>query len=115
MSKGSRGKRDYEREIEEAAKRMRKYSEHLKAARSNQAWNDFLLNVVGVEPQATESKNAQKFWKSVKELIEPRQATRRNIYQEAKQAGMPTKLARRIRDWSPGRAREAIENWQARH
>ena len=114
MARG-KGKRDYEKEIEDAAKRMRKYPEHLKAARTNQTWIDFLIDVAGVDPNATTSAKAQNFWKEVQEKIEPKQAQRRSLYQEARQAGMPSKLARRVRDWSEERATEAIENWKARY
>lgn len=117
MPKGHRKRtqEDYEREIKEAAQRMRKHPEFLKSARNNQTWLDFLVNVVGVQPQATESDSAQKFWNDVREQIYTRPTRRRNIYKEAREAGMPAKLARRIRDWSPERAETAIENWQARY
>lgn len=114
MAKG-KGKRDYPQEIEEAAKRMRKYPEHLKAARTNQTWIDFLIDVAGVSPDTTTSTKARNFWGQVKEKIEPEQAERRSLYKEARQAGMPSKLARRVRDWSEERATEAIENWKARY
>lgn len=114
MSKSKRS-RDYEREIQEAADRMRKRPEHLKAARTNRSWLNFLINVVGVEPEATISTNAQNFWKKVQEKINPTQATRRSLYQEARQVGMPSKLARRIRDWSEERATDAIEKWKAHY
>lgn len=110
-----KGKRDYPQEIEEAAERMKKYPEHLKAARANRTWVDFLINVAGVDPNTTTSTKAQNFWKEVQEKIEPRPAERRSLYKEARQAGMPSKLARRVRDWSEERAMEAIENWKARY
>ena len=103
-----------ENEIEEAAKRMEKYPEHLKSARTSDTWNDFLINI-GVNPKTVDSKQGSSFWNKVREEINPRQAERRSLYQEARQAGMPATLARRIRDWSEARATEAIENWQARY
>jgi len=105
---------DYEKEIEEAAKRMKEIPEHLRSARTSSIWNDFLVNI-GVKPQIVESKSGSNFWNQVREKIYTRQATRRNLYQEARQAGMSAKLARRIRDWSEARATEAIENWQAKN
>ena len=115
MPKGrKRTQEEYNQEIEEAARRMEKYPEHLKSARTSNTWNDFLINI-GVNPKAVDSKPGDNFWNKVREEINPRQAERRNIYQEARQAGMPATLARRIRDWSDERATEAIENWQARY
>ena len=109
-----RTQEEYDREVEEATKRMGKYPEHLKSARTSSTWTDFLINI-GVNPQAVDSKQGGDFWNKVREEINPRQVTRRSIYQEARQAGMPATLARRIRDWSDERATEAIENWQARY
>ena len=114
-SHSKRSPADYEREIEEAARRMKKYPEHLKAARNNKAWNNFLLDVVGVKPKIIDSNKGDKFWNDVRNKIEPVQAKRRNLYQEARQVGMTSKMARRIRDWSESRATQEIESWQARH
>ena len=108
----TRSQADYEREIEDAAKRMKKYPEHLRSARTSSEWKDFLIDI-GVKPEIVNSKSGSDFWKQVREKINPRQQERRTIYQEAKQAGMPARLARQVRDWSESRAREAIEKWQA--
>lgn len=69
MPKGKRSKRDYEREIEEAANRMMKYPEYLEAAMFSQDWQDFLLNVVGVNPDAVLSKAGKDFWASVRDKM----------------------------------------------
>lgn len=108
-------KRDYPKEIEEAAQRMRKYPECLRSARSSPEWQNFLLEVVGVNPSAVESKSGQNFWNDVREKIYTRQAVRREIYQAARQAGMSATTARRIRDWSRVTAEDAIEKWQAKY
>ena len=115
MAKGrKRTKAEYESEIEEAAKRMKKYPEHKKSAKNSQEWSDFLIDI-GVNEKVVDSEAGSKFWNDVREEIYTRPAERRNIYKEAREAGMPAKLARRIRDWSPQRATEAIENWEARY
>ena len=115
MPRGNRkrSQEDYEREIEEAAKRMKKYPEHLKTARDSSRWNDFLTNVVGVDSKIVDSRAGSKFWQDVREKIYTKQVERRSIYQEAREAGMPAKLARRIRDWSKVRAEDAILKWKA--
>lgn len=69
MPKGKRRKRDYEREIEEAAKRMRKYPEYLEAAMYSEDWQDFLLNVVGINPDSMDSKAGKEFWENVRDKI----------------------------------------------
>lgn len=111
MPKG-KGQRDYEREIEEAAKRMRKYPEHLKSARHSSEWKQFLIDI-GLEPKAVSSQSGSDFWEQVRNQIYTRPARRRSVYTEAREAGMPAKIARRIRDWSPERAQEAIEKWKS--
>ena len=111
MSK-SKGKRDYEREIEEAAKRMKKYPEHLKSARHSSEWKNFLINI-GLEPKAVSSPSGSDFWEKVRNQIYTRPAKRRSVYTEAREAGMPAKIARRIRDWGALRAQEAIEKWKS--
>lgn len=55
--------RDYEREMKEAANRMRKYPEHLKAAYDSKEWRQFLLDI-GVEPEAINANVS--FWDSVR-------------------------------------------------
>ncbi len=113
MSK-NKGKRDYDKEIADAAKRMQKHKEHLEAARNSQEWKDFLLDI-GVNPDTIESKSGSDFWENVRKQIPTKQYERRSVYQEARLAGMPAKLARRIRDWSRDRAEREIDRWQARY
>lgn len=103
--------RDYEREIIEATKRMRKYPEHLKSARDSSTWKDFLINI-GVKEDIIGSASGSDFWESVREKVDSKHIKRLSIYQQARSVGMPVKTARRIRDWSEDRAIEAIERWQ---
>ena len=105
---------DYEREIEEAAKRMKKYPEHLRSARTSRVWNDFLIDI-GVKPEIVKSKSGSDFWEQVREQLYTRQAGRRDLYMEAREAGMSSKLARRIRDFGEARAQDVIEKWRATH
>jgi hypothetical protein len=68
MSK--RGKKGTpEQEVEEAAQRMRKHPESLRAARDNKDWLDFLLNVADVNPETVESKRGQAFWQDVQNKV----------------------------------------------
>ena len=68
MPKGrKRTQEEYDREIEEAAKRMQKRPEHLKAARNSKQWLDFLDNI-GV---TVESGSKQDFWEKVRGQIKP--------------------------------------------
>ncbi len=65
MPKGKRKKRteeEYEKEIEEATKRMQKYPEHLRSARDNEAWKEFLTNI-GV------TTGKADFWQNVRDTI----------------------------------------------
>lgn len=67
MPKGKkRTNEEYEKEIEEAAKRMKKYPEHLKAARYSSEWVEFLSNIgIGT----TESKEGSDFWEKVRNKV----------------------------------------------
>ena len=113
MPKGKKRKEGTpESEVEEAANRMKKYPEHLRSARTSTIWNDFLIDI-GVKPKIVESKAGGEFWNQVREKIYTKQLKRRDIYKEAREIGMPSKLARRIRDWSRDRADDAIEKWRA--
>lgn len=69
MPKGNRGKRDYEREIDEAAKRMQKYPEYLRPAGLSKEWHKFLLDVVGIEPKNANSSAGAGFWENVRDNI----------------------------------------------
>ncbi len=66
--KRTRTQQDYDREIEEAAKRMRKYPEHLKAAQDDETWIDFLDNI-GVNARTTDSEAGQDYWKKVADKV----------------------------------------------
>lgn len=78
MPKGrKRTKEEYEEEVEEAAKRMKKYPEHLKAAKNNTTWLTFLDNI-GVA--TTETKQGQGFWDRVRSKIKPTRPTWREPY-----------------------------------
>ena len=70
MSKGhrNRSKDDYEREIEEAAKRMKKYPEHLRSARTSPEWKQFLLDI-GIEPKIVSSDSGRDFWEQVRSRV----------------------------------------------
>lgn len=67
MPKG-KGQRDYDREIEEAIERMKKYKEHLASARTNDTWQEFLMNI-GVNPDAVTSSAGSNFWDKVRTRI----------------------------------------------
>ena len=71
MAKG-KGKRDYEREIEEAARRMQKYPEHLRSARTSSIWNDFLIDI-GVKEEIVKSKSGSDFWDKVRNRVEEKE------------------------------------------
>lgn len=64
-----KGKRDYEKEIEDAAERMKKYPEHLEHARENNIWIDFLTDNVGVNLSSVESDKGSAFWENVRSKI----------------------------------------------
>lgn len=67
MPKGKkRTAADYEREIEQAAKRMEKYPEYLEAADRSNAWKQFLLDN-GLNPAAVSSD--KPFWEDVREKV----------------------------------------------
>ena len=105
---------EYDQEIEEAAKRMQKRPEGLRAAKSSSAWRDF-LDDIGVSSKILEGESGSKFWEDVRDKMPVRSSGRRNIYKEAREAGMPSKIARRIRDWSPERAEREIDNWKGKY
>ena len=71
MPKG-KGQRDYEREIDEASKRMKKHPEYLRSARDSNEWVEFLSNI-GIEPQIIESKTGMDFWEKVRSKISERE------------------------------------------
>lgn len=115
MPKGrKRTQADYEREIEEAAKRIKKHREGLEAARDSQDFLDF-LDSIGIT--TIDSSAGQDFWENVRQKMPAvvRQAERRKSYGELREIGVPAKIARRVRDWSEERQQEFIENWQARY
>ena len=60
MSRGKRSKEDYEREIEEAAKRMKKYPEYLEATKDSEDWIDFLKSI-GITTSGAD------FWQDVRD------------------------------------------------
>ena len=73
MPKGKkRTAEDYEREIEEAAKRVQKYPEHLRSARTSSIWNDFLVDI-GVKPEIVKSKSGNDFWDKVRNRVEEKE------------------------------------------
>ena len=74
---GKRTKKDYEKEIEETAKRMQKRPEHLKAAKNDSTWLAF-LDSIGVT--TIETKQGQSFWGKVKNEIEPSKPTWKEPY-----------------------------------
>ncbi len=69
MPKGGK-KRDYDKEIREAAERMKKRPESLKAARDSDRWISFLENI-GINPEILDSDNGLAFWEEVREVIQP--------------------------------------------
>ena len=76
MPKGKkRTSADYEREIEEAAKRIKKYPEHLRSARTSKLWNDFLIDI-GVKPEIVKSESGSGFWDKVRQEVLPRESVR---------------------------------------
>lgn len=69
MPKGrKRTQAEYEKEIEEAAERMKKKPEHLKSAKDNATWLEHLENI-GVTTTGT--KQGQSFWEKVRNKIVP--------------------------------------------
>ena len=63
MPKGrKRTTEEYEREIEEAAKRMKKHPEFLRSARTSDEWQDFLQDI-GVTTYKAD------FWESVRDKV----------------------------------------------
>ena len=105
MPKGrKRTQEEYEREIEEASKRIRKKKENIKTARTNATWQDYLIDVLGVSPKAV--SNGKDFWESVRERtleFDTKAIKRRSRYSELREVGFTAKEARRIRDWSEDR------------
>lgn len=67
----NKGQRDYEKEIREAAQRMKKYPEHLKAAKHSSVWYKFLLEI-GVDVGTVETKKGKVFWEKVRTTITPK-------------------------------------------
>lgn len=72
MPKGrKRTKEDYDDEIKNAAKRMKKYPEHLRAARNNSTWLNFLEDI-GVK--TIQTPKGGDFWENVRsEINKPEQ------------------------------------------
>lgn len=105
MPKGNRKRteEEYEREIEEASKRIRKHRENITSARDSDTWIDFLTDTFGVSPQAV--NNGQDFWESVRQdiLQYDREEVRKLKYRELREQGFSAKEARRMRDWSQNR------------
>ena len=70
MPKGKKSTaEEYERDIEEAANRMKKYPEHLRSARTSGIWKDFLLDI-GVSEKIVKSKSGSDFWDKVRNRVE---------------------------------------------
>lgn len=94
---------EYEREIEEASKRIRKKRENIKSARDSDTFRDFLTNTFGVSPQAL--NNGADFWESVRENVHQydREVIRRSKYAELIELGFTSAQAKRMRDWSETR------------
>lgn len=77
-----RTQKEYEFEIAEAAKRMKKYPEHLRSARDSEVWYQFLINKVQINPDTIDSTAGMKFWEDVRNEIkgqEPQVFTERQI------------------------------------
>ena len=67
MPKGrKRTQAEYEKEIEEAARRMQKHPEYRNSARNNKTWQNFLVNVLGIN---IDSEEGQKFFNDVRSKI----------------------------------------------
>lgn len=66
MARGKKG--TPENEIEDAAKRIKRYPEHLRAASSSKEWNSFLLDI-GINQDIVESDKGNKFWQKVRVRI----------------------------------------------
>lgn len=70
MPKGrKRNSEEYEKEIDEAAKRMRKKPEGLKSARSSKTWLDF-LDDIGISVNSTGKSD---FWEQVRDKVYERE------------------------------------------
>jgi len=114
MPKGrKRTAEDYEREIEETAKRMKANPEYLRSARNNSVWYDF-LDGIGIDIHNA-SPSRVGFFEDVRVAIGDKDEKRKALYKEARKVGMPSKLARRIRDWSRDRAEREMERWQSQY
>lgn len=69
MPKGrKRTQADYDKEVLEAVKRMKKYPEHLRSARDNDTWIEFLNNH---DVWTTDTKQGQDFWERVRQELRP--------------------------------------------
>lgn len=112
MPKGrKRTQAEYEEEIEETAKRMRKnYPESLKHARDSESFREFLE---GIGITTTETVSGSNFWDGVREKFPIVQ--RMSKYQEAREAGIPSKIARRMRDFGRDRFDRELENWLSKN
>lgn len=110
MPKGrKRTSEEYEREIQEASKRMRKHKESLRASRDSESWIDFVRDVMDI-PIETQAREV--FFEKVREDVQhyDREFVRRTSYAELREAGFTAKQARQMRDWSKAKRQVAIEN-----
>ena len=115
MPKGrKRTEAEYEREIEEAAKRIKKHKEGLTSARDSEEWLEFLQDK-GIT--TTDSKEGQDFWEKVRDKmpVMQRREERKTGYEELREAGIPADIARQARDWGSKRREEFIINWQSKN
>ena len=64
----SKRKRDYDKEVEDAVKRMAEHPEYLEASESNKAFLDF-LDGIGVNPDTYASEAGKNFWGQVRDEI----------------------------------------------
>lgn len=87
MPKGKRKRtqEEYDKEVLEAVKRMRKYPEHLRSARQSSTWFDFLGNI-GVNPDTLESQSGQNFWGRVRGEINSQEQAMRALRQRLAEA-----------------------------
>lgn len=69
MPKGGRKrtKEEYDKEIEDAIKRFRKYPERLRASYDVDDWKDFLLDI-GISPQAINA-GYDSYWENIRKGI----------------------------------------------
>lgn len=109
MPKGrKRTPEEYNDEMKEASKRMRKHKEARRSARDDDTWQEFLLDTIGINPNSISPANGQKFWSDVQaDVLTYDRVTK---YAKLREAGFTAKQARRMRDWSEEKRQVAIEN-----